>query len=43
MGNPPTHLAITSDEGREVLRRLLSIEPVPQMAISTSSLQACLD
>jgi phthiocerol/phenolphthiocerol synthesis type-I polyketide synthase E len=37
------HLSITMAEGGEVLRRLLSIEPVPQIVISTSNLAARLE
>jgi acyl transferase domain-containing protein len=36
-------LAITAEEGGEVLRRLLAIEPVPQIVISTSNLSARLE
>ena len=37
------HLSITAEEGGEVLRRLLSIEPLPQIVISTSNLSARLE
>ncbi|CAG0937753.1 phthiocerol/phenolphthiocerol synthesis type-I polyketide synthase E [Thermoflexales bacterium] len=42
-GNTPDHLAITAEQGGEVLQRLLSIAPVPQLVISTSNLSARLE
>jgi acyl carrier protein len=36
-------LAITPDEGADVFRRILSMEPLPQVVISTGNLQARID
>jgi phthiocerol/phenolphthiocerol synthesis type-I polyketide synthase E len=43
VGNPLVHLAITRAQGADALQRILSIEPVGQIVVSTSYLPARLD